>query len=86
MRPNGSWHAVGCEHCHGGFWGRQAVHEIIPMTSSLVDLVLANADASALELAARRQGYKSMFDSAQPLIEQGMTTQAEVELACQSDS
>jgi type II secretory ATPase GspE/PulE/Tfp pilus assembly ATPase PilB-like protein len=85
-RPNGSWHAQGCEHCHGGFWGRQAIHEIVPVTHALANLILSNADAHALELSARQQGFKSMADAAQILVEQGLTTQAEIDLAVQGDA
>ena len=85
LQTQGHWIAVGCPKCHGGFWGRQAVHEVIPITTSLIQLILVNADAQTLEQAARKEGFKSMSDAADTLVQQGLTTKAEVLQAVQGE-
>jgi type II secretory ATPase GspE/PulE/Tfp pilus assembly ATPase PilB-like protein len=84
--PSGPWRAAGCDHCQGGYSGRQAVHEVIPMTAELNEGVRSGLDAQALEQAARRQGIPGLGDTVADMVAQGLTSQAEADRVSQSES
>ena len=82
----GRWQAVGCPRCQGGYAGRQAVHEVIPMTNELNELVLSDTDALGLEQAAREQGVLSLGDAVANMVAEGLTSQAEADRVSQSEA
>lgn len=82
----GRWQAVGCPRCQGGYAGRQAVHEVIPMTNELNELVLSDTDALGLEQAAREQGVLSLGDAVASMVAEGLTSQAEADRVSQSEA
>jgi general secretion pathway protein E len=69
----------GCPKCRNtGYRGRTAVLEVLPYTTSIRKLTLANADLEQLCTAARREGMKTLRESAVEKMLAGMTTFQEV--------
>lgn len=53
----------GCSRCmNTGFHGRLGVYEMLRVTSTIQQLIEADATSNELALAARREGMKSMLD------------------------
>ena len=71
---------VGCEACHGtGYSGRAAVAEVLSIGSAATAAaVLEEGDAQEIAAAARESGMKPLFPRAVELVEQGVTSPAEV--------
>ena len=78
----GDWRpyrAVGCPACHGiGYRGRVGLHQIMPMSDALRDIVAARGSAQALADAARREGMRSLRDAGLARVRDGTTTLEEV--------
>ena len=56
---------AGCERCGGiGYRGRCGVFEMLELTDEVYDLVGPDADARAIDLAARRAGMTTMIEDA----------------------
>jgi general secretion pathway protein E len=69
---------VGCPHCHGGFRGRSAILELLPMSEAIARLVLARAEARAIAEVAEAEGMRSMFADGMLKALHGVTTPDEV--------
>lgn len=68
-----------CQVCRGsGYHGRVPIGEWAPMTPALRKVVLSRGDGSDLTLAASDSGGRSLRESADSLVANGMTTQEEV--------
>ncbi len=77
--PTTFWRAVGCDQCRGdGYLGRVAISELLEMSGTLSDLVLARAGAPAIEAAAVRDGMTTMFADGLSKAGRGITTPEEV--------
>ena len=73
------YHQAGCEHCSGtGFFGRQGIMEMLPMTDELRSLVMRHANSQDLRAAAVRDGMESMFENGLRKVIAGVTTIEEV--------
>lgn len=71
---------VGCERCSGsGYVGRLPVTEFLTVTPDLVRLVLSGAPPMDLQDQGRRDGMKTLLESALERVARGETTLAEVE-------
>ncbi|SQA97427.1 Type II traffic warden ATPase [Cedecea neteri] len=57
--PN--WHAAGCERCYGGYYGRTALFEILPLSTDLKQAITQGEPASKIEMLAREQGDEYPF-------------------------
>ncbi len=69
----------GCEKCNNtGFKGRLGIYEIIQVTDEIQRLILKNASASAIEEAARKNGFRSMTEDGIDKCLKGLTTMEEV--------
>ena len=69
----------GCQRCRGtGYFGRTAVHEVIPYTDAIRRLTTPEADAHAIAAEAVREGMVSMRESAIQKMLAGVTTVEEV--------
>lgn len=72
-------HAKGCEHCgHTGFFGRECIMEVLPVTDELRSLVMKHATASELRAQAIRDGMETMYENGLKKAVQGVTTIEEV--------
>jgi general secretion pathway protein E len=69
----------GCETCEGsGHKGRAGIFELMELNDELRHLIMANADASRLTEAARRNGMKNLREDGWMKVRQGVTTAEEV--------
>jgi general secretion pathway protein E len=73
------YHAKGCDHCgHTGYFGRECIMEVLPMTDHLRSLVMKHATASELRAAAIADGMETMYENGLKKAVQGVTTIEEV--------
>lgn len=79
--------AVGCSEClDTGYDGRTAIHEIMPITDAVRDLIIANADAMRLKKQAMRDGMQTLREKAIGKMLEGLTTYEEVIMLTQEDT
>lgn len=65
----------GCMSCNStGFRGRQAVHEIMPVTPAVARLIGGHQDLASVIEAATEVGYSPMQDRALEMVLQGVTS------------
>ena len=66
---------AGCSECgFSGIRGRRAIHDLLPMTARLRELIAAGATTWDLEAHARACGKRSLFDHALDLARAGLIT------------
>lgn len=63
---------------NGGYCGRVAITELLVMSEDLRALVVARADSSTLEAAARREGLRTLYEDGIRLAVTGITSLEEV--------
>lgn len=87
LQPDTHWKkAVGCKACHGrGYRGRVGIYELIPVTSSIRELVASRASVSDIRQAARAQGFRSLLEDGLIKASRGMTTVEEVLRVCAAE-
>ena len=69
----------GCAACfNSGYRGRIAIHEVIPITRELKDLILNKATNRELIEFVRKQGYESIIEDGVQKILNGITSFSEV--------
>ncbi len=72
-------HGPGCLDCNNtGYRGRQAVFEVMPMTTRVKDLVLERAPATEVKRAAIEEGMLTLRRDALEKMKRGITTAEEV--------
>jgi len=80
---DGRFEPVGCEACFGtGFHGRALIAELVQLDGDLRKAILAKADLDRLEALLREKGHATIVIDGRRLIEQGVTTEAELNKAC----
>lgn len=70
--------ATGCSHCHQGYFGRQAIVEIIKMDSELDDLISRRSSLRDIKNAAQEKGFRPLAQDGLRRIIEGTTSLAEV--------
>ncbi len=76
----------GCPECdHVGFKGRNALHEILPITNEVSQLIATRASVNAMRLAAAKAGYIPMQLRALELVAKAATTFEEAQRAVAFD-
>jgi general secretion pathway protein E len=74
-----SFRGRGCPECNGsGYKGRAGIFELMELNDELRRLIMANADASRLTEAARKNGMRNLREDGWMKVRQGLTTAAEV--------
>jgi len=69
----------GCDACYGtGYKGRMGIYELMPMTPLLKRQLIETPDSSVLQKIALEEGMESLRQDGGRLVEQGLTTTAEV--------
>ncbi len=69
----------GCERCaHTGYYGRQGIFEILPVTEAIRRLILARASAPEIKARARQDGMRTLREDGMLKVEAGVTTIEEV--------
>jgi len=77
----------GCLHCgNTGYRGRMAVHEVMPMTSRLREMVVRRASTSELAQEAIAEGMQTMQQDAVQKVRSGLTTVEELMRVAYSDA
>ena len=61
-----------------GYQGRIGIHEVLPMTETIKELVMKNANAGTIEKQAKADGMMTMLEDGIFLAAQGITTIEEV--------
>jgi type II secretory ATPase GspE/PulE/Tfp pilus assembly ATPase PilB-like protein len=73
-----AWEGEGCEACrYTGYRGRSVVSEIMPVSAKIRELIQDRAPADRIKELARREGMRTLRDSALEAVRQGKTTFAE---------
>ena len=66
-------HGSGCSICGGsGQKGRQGIYEVLKMTKEIEEAILNNGNATEIEAAAKRDGFKNMQEIARGFIKSGV--------------
>ncbi|GAB3420130.1 type II secretion system protein GspE [Erwinia aphidicola] len=73
-----NWHAVGCDRCFSGFYGRLALFEMLPISARLQNALASSAMPEELEKIARQQGLNSLFVEGLHCVNRGDTTLEEL--------
>jgi type IV pilus assembly protein PilB len=69
----------GCIECSGtGFRGRSAIHELLELTDSVREMILAKRPSSEIRRAAREEGMHFLRESALDRVKRGLTTLKEI--------
>jgi type II secretory ATPase GspE/PulE/Tfp pilus assembly ATPase PilB-like protein len=72
-------HGRGCDRCAGtGYRGRVGVFEVMELSDSLREQVIANAPVTALRRTAMAEGMIPLRQSGLEKVRQGLTTVEEV--------
>lgn len=70
---------VGCDACnHTGYRGRTAIHELLDMTDSIRELIIARRPGSEIRRQAEGEGLISLRESALRKVYSGVTTLHEI--------
>lgn len=65
----------GCDACGGtGFRGRIGIYELLTITPEIEDLIIRRASSNDLNVLARTQGMKLLFEDGFEKVKAGMTT------------
>jgi len=73
------WKARGCNECsQTGYRGRSVILELLPVTSSIRQLILQHAESEEILLAAKQEGMRTMFECGLVKALRGHTTLDEV--------
>lgn len=79
--------SVGCALCNNtGYSGRMGVYEIVPISTELHDMIIANTPVTEMRKLARRQGHRSMYQDGLIKAAKGLTTVEEVMRATNIDA
>jgi general secretion pathway protein E len=79
--------SVGCSLCNNtGYSGRMGVYEIVPISTELHDMIIANTPVTEMRKLARRQGHRSMYQDGLIKAAKGLTTVEEVMRATNIDA
>ena len=83
LSPDGreveTFRGAGCERCFGGgHTGRVGIFEMMELNDGIRKLIMADADASVLTEAARKNGMRSLREDGWLKVRQGVTTADEV--------
>jgi type II secretory ATPase GspE/PulE/Tfp pilus assembly ATPase PilB-like protein len=77
--PASYFRGRGCADCRGtGFRGRVGIFELLRMTDSIGELVLARASDARLNEVARHEGLRTLREECLSLVQSGETTLEEV--------
>ena len=83
LAPNGEmiecFRGRGCDQCFGtGYTGRMGIFEMMEIDDEIRKLIMANADATQITSAARRNGMRHLREDGWMKVRNGVTTADEV--------
>lgn len=70
--------AVGCTQCKNGYQGRIGLFEVLPISKTLEQLIMAGANSLAVQEMAQHEGMMTIYQSGLEKVKQGITTLEEV--------
>jgi len=70
--------AVGCPACIDGYEGRVGIHEVLPITARVRDLIARQASPEAITEGAETEGFCSLQASAMAALQAGHTSLSEL--------
>jgi type IV pilus assembly protein PilB len=70
--------AVGCDHCTDGYKGRLGIYEVVRITPSIAQLILAHGNAMDIHKQARAEGFRDLHQSALIKVANGLTSLEEI--------
>jgi len=73
------YQAVGCSSCNRGYQGRTGIFEVMPVSSTISELILKGASHEDIQLQARSDGILTMRQSGLEKVALGITSIEEVE-------
>lgn len=68
----------GCEHCHQGYAGRIAIHEVLLINQEIRDAIIRNADKPELRKLVYKSGTITMLQDGLAKVVSGETTFEEI--------
>ncbi|MFW2571529.1 type IV-A pilus assembly ATPase PilB [Legionella sp. 29fVS95] len=68
-----------CKQCINGYYGQIALFELLPMTQTITELVMAGGNSVGILQQAQREGMITIYQSGLEKIKQGLTTIEEVQ-------
>ncbi|MFZ5654746.1 MAG: type IV-A pilus assembly ATPase PilB [Pseudomonadota bacterium] len=63
---------VGCSHCNLGYKGRIGIYEVLKITPTIARLIMEGANSLQIADAARREGYRTLRQSALKKVAEGI--------------
>lgn len=83
VKSNATWNSIPFFHTvekdgNDGYKGRAGIHEILPMTATIKELVMGDATSDAIEEQARKEGMLTMLEDGIYKAARGVTTIEEV--------
>ena len=79
LREAKIYSAVGCRACRmTGFTGRHALFELMSMSPAVREILLRSGSSVEIKDAARREGMRTLLEDGWRLVQEGLTTPAEV--------
>jgi type IV pilus assembly protein PilB len=72
---------VGCIHCYKGFKGRTAIHETLPLSPEIRQIIMESGDSiqeQAIRRVAVAQGMKTLREAGVELLKKGVTSFEEI--------
>ncbi len=77
--PEKVYQSVGCLECRNtGYFNRQGIYEILPLSENIKQLITADTDISALRVQAIREGMRTLRLSGAQKVGAGLTSIEEV--------
>ncbi len=71
--------SVGCDACnHTGYRGRTAIHELLDMTDTIREMIIARRPGSEIRREAQKEGLSSLRNAALKKVFSGQTTLHEI--------
>ncbi len=70
--------AMGCDHCNQGYKGRIGLFEILPMTKTIVQIILSGGNALDVLKTAQMEGMLTLYQSGLEKVKLGLTTLEEI--------
>ncbi|MDR1702946.1 MAG: GspE/PulE family protein [Sporomusaceae bacterium] len=73
------YQSAGCGYCyHTGYYGRMAIHEVMPLSPTMISALHDRASSSVIAAIAAREGMTTMVEDGLAKVCQGLTTIDEV--------
>lgn len=72
------YHATGCDECTNGYKGRMGIFEVLPVSSSIGEIIMTNGTVSDIIKQAEKEGMISIRKSGLSKVQQGLTTLEEI--------